>query len=56
VFAIVLDTRIKVRMFVRAHQFIPLSEFGCYIAAVVCPARFSSDPPLLIARGRRWSI
>jgi hypothetical protein len=55
-FAIVLNTRIKVRMFVRTDQFIPLSEFRCYIAAVVCPTRFCSDPPLLIARRRRWSI
>jgi hypothetical protein len=41
---IILNTRIKVRILVPSNQFIPLTEFPCYVSAVVYPTRFSPDP------------
>jgi hypothetical protein len=56
VLAIVLNTGIKVRIFVPSNQFIPLAEFPCYVSTVVYPTRFSPDPTVLIARRRRRRV
>jgi hypothetical protein len=53
---IILNTRIKVRILVPSNKFIPLTEFPCYVSAVVYPTRFSPDPTVLIARRRRRRV
>jgi hypothetical protein len=56
VLPIILNARIKVRVFVCTNQLIPLAEFRCYVDAVIYTARLSPDPPMPIARRRRRSI
>jgi hypothetical protein len=56
VLSIFLDHAVKLRILISSNQFIPLTEFACYIDSILLTCRLSPYPTMLIAGRSRGSV